>query len=170
MLCQLQVYRKLNHIYIYKHIYLYISILLQILFSYRLLQNMDTRAVLYLILITHNFVFNYNSSDIRIISFKVLLYTHEWQPTPVFLPGESQGWGSLVGCHLWGRTESDTTEVTQQYIPMNKASGHDGIPAELFKILKKMLLKCSPMDYIPHGILQARILAQVAFPFSRASS
>ena len=29
-----------------------------------------------------------------------------------FLPGESQGWGSLVGCRLWGRTESDTTEVT----------------------------------------------------------
>ena len=38
----------------------------------------------------------------------------QWQPTPVFLPGESQGVGSLVGCHLWGRTESDTTEVTQQ--------------------------------------------------------
>ena len=37
---------------------------------------------------------------------------HLWQPTPVFLPGESQGWGSLVGCHLWGRTESDTTEAT----------------------------------------------------------
>ena len=36
----------------------------------------------------------------------------EMQPTPVFLPGESQGRGSLVGCHLWGRTESDTTEVT----------------------------------------------------------
>ena len=33
---------------------------------------------------------------------------------PVFLPGESQGRGSLVGCHLWGRTESDTTEGTQQ--------------------------------------------------------
>ena len=32
--------------------------------------------------------------------------------TPVFLPGESQGWGSLVGCHLWGRTESDMTEET----------------------------------------------------------
>ena len=30
----------------------------------------------------------------------------------VFLPGESQGRGSLVGCRLWGRTESDTTEVT----------------------------------------------------------
>ena len=34
----------------------------------------------------------------------------EWQPTPVFLLGESQGWGSLVGCRLWGRTESDTAE------------------------------------------------------------
>ena len=32
--------------------------------------------------------------------------------TPVFLPGESQGWWSLVGCRLWGRTESDTTEAT----------------------------------------------------------
>ena len=36
----------------------------------------------------------------------------KWQPTPVFLPGESQGRGGLVGCHLWGRTESDTTEAT----------------------------------------------------------
>ena len=36
----------------------------------------------------------------------------KWQPTPVFLPGESQGRGSLVGCHLWGHTKSDTTEVT----------------------------------------------------------
>ena len=35
-------------------------------------------------------------------------------PTPVLLPGESQGRGSLVGCSPWGRTESDTTEATQQ--------------------------------------------------------
>ena len=33
---------------------------------------------------------------------------------PVFLPGESQGQGSLVGCRLWGRTELDTTEATEQ--------------------------------------------------------
>ena len=33
-------------------------------------------------------------------------------PTPVFLPGESQGRGSLVGCRLWGRTELDMTEAT----------------------------------------------------------
>ena len=38
----------------------------------------------------------------------------KWQPTPVFLPGDSQGWESLVGCRLWGRTESDTTEAMQQ--------------------------------------------------------
>ena len=31
----------------------------------------------------------------------------EMQPTPVFLPGESQEWGNLVGCHLWGHTELD---------------------------------------------------------------
>ena len=34
--------------------------------------------------------------------------------TPVFLPGESQERGSLVGCRLWGCTESDTTEVAYQ--------------------------------------------------------
>ena len=43
--------------------------------------------------------------------FPFTYWRRKWQPTPVFLPGESQGWGSLVGCHLWGRTESDTTEV-----------------------------------------------------------
>ena len=37
-----------------------------------------------------------------------------WQPTPVFLPGESPGHRSLVGCRLWGYTESDMTEVTWQ--------------------------------------------------------
>ena len=35
-----------------------------------------------------------------------------WQPTPVLLPGESQGQRSLVGCRLWGRTGSYTTEAT----------------------------------------------------------
>ena len=36
-------------------------------------------------------------------------WRRKWQPTPVFLPEESQGQGSLVGCRLRGRTESDTT-------------------------------------------------------------
>ena len=44
--------------------------------------------------------------------FTFMHWRRKWQPTPVFLPGESQGRGSLVGCRLWGLTESDTTEVT----------------------------------------------------------
>ena len=36
--------------------------------------------------------------------FTFMHWRRKWQPTPVFLPGESQGWGSLVGCCLWGRT------------------------------------------------------------------
>ena len=44
--------------------------------------------------------------------FTFIHWRRKWQPTPVFLPGESQGRGSLVGCRLWGRTESDTTEAT----------------------------------------------------------
>ena len=44
--------------------------------------------------------------------FTFMHWRKKWQPTPVFLPGESQGQGSLVGCCLWGRIESDTTEVT----------------------------------------------------------
>ena len=44
--------------------------------------------------------------------FTFMHWRRKWQPTPVFLPGESQGWGSLVGCSLWGCTESDTTEAT----------------------------------------------------------
>ena len=44
--------------------------------------------------------------------FTFMHWRRKWQSTPVFLPGESQGQGSLVGCRLWGRTESDTTEET----------------------------------------------------------
>ena len=44
--------------------------------------------------------------------FTFMHWRRKWQSTPVFLPGKSQGWGRLVGCCLWGRTESDTTEAT----------------------------------------------------------
>ena len=44
--------------------------------------------------------------------FTFMHWRRKWQPTPVFLPGESQGQRSLVGCRLWDRTESDTTEAT----------------------------------------------------------
>ena len=44
--------------------------------------------------------------------FTFMHWRRKWQPTLVFLPGESQGLGSLVGCHLRGRTELDMTEAT----------------------------------------------------------
>ena len=44
--------------------------------------------------------------------FTFMHWRRKWQPTPVFLPRESQGQGSLMGCCLWGRTESDMTEAT----------------------------------------------------------
>ena len=49
------------------------------------------------------------------ISLSLFTFRHwrrKWQPTPVFLPGESQGQGNLVGFRLWGHAESDTTEAT----------------------------------------------------------
>ena len=62
-------------------------------------------------------------------------WRRKWQPTPVSLPGESQGRGSLVGCSPWGRTESDMTEVMQQqsivyiyqsFLIHSSANGHLG--------------------------------------------
>ena len=47
-------------------------------------------------------------------TFTFMHWRRKWQSIPVFLPGESQGRGSMVGCRLCDRTESDTTEVTQQ--------------------------------------------------------
>ena len=49
-----------------------------------------------------------------VVSICISLMTYDWrrkwQPTPVFLPGESHGLRSLAGCSPWGRKESDTTE------------------------------------------------------------
>ena len=44
--------------------------------------------------------------------FTFMHWRRQWHPTPVLLPGKSHGQRSLVGCRLWGRTESDTTEAT----------------------------------------------------------
>ena len=49
----------------------------------------------------------------RLSAFTFTFHFHALEKnTPVFLPGESQGRGTLVGCRLWGCTESDTIEVT----------------------------------------------------------
>ena len=115
------------------------------------------------------------------------------QPTPVFLPGESQGRGSLVGCRLWGRTESDTTEATQQqqHIFLTSRTGDTFVflflisPSIIFsgsihvsaaaadKSLQSCPTLCDPIDGSPPGspvpgILQARTQEWVAVSFSNA--
>ena len=52
------------------------------------------------------------------------IWRRKWQPSPLLLPGESQGQRSLVGCRLWGRTESDTTEATQQQQQQQQQQQH----------------------------------------------
>ena len=44
--------------------------------------------------------------------FTFMRWRRKWQPTPVFLPGGSQGQRSLVGCRLWGHTELDTASAS----------------------------------------------------------
>ena len=70
--------------------------------------------------------------------FTFMHWRRKWQPTPVFLPGESQGWGSLVSCHLWAHTESDTTERLQFHFSLftfhfyaleKETATHSSVPA-----------------------------------------
>ena len=67
--------------------------------------------------------------------FSFIHWRRKWQPTPVFLPGESQGQGSLVGCCLWSRTVGHAWSdlavavranwhslwATSQYLPLRSA-------------------------------------------------
>ena len=63
-------------------------------------------------------------------------WRRKWQRTPVFLPGESQGRGSLVGCRLWGHTHSDTTEATQQASNEAVSKGQPGLTRICFSVLQ----------------------------------
>ena len=88
--------------------------------------------------------------------FSSMNWTRKWQPTPVFLPGEFQGRGGMVGCHLWdcrvGHNWSDLAAAAE-------SGSHSVVSDFLWS-----------MDYTVDGILQARILEWVAFSFSRWSS
>ena len=76
-----------------------------------------------------------------------LQWRRKWQPTPVFSPGESQGWGSLVGCRLCGCTESDTTEVTAAAATvatgMGKVSYHSNLKEGKCQRMFKVLHNCA---------------------------
>ena len=111
------------------------------------------------------------------LHFHFSLFIHwrrKWQPTPVFLPGESQGWGSLVDCHLWGHTKSDTTEVTQQQQQQHIIHIIKHV-LYVCSVAKLCLTFCNPMDCSllgspVQGILQARIPEWVAISSSMGSS
>ena len=82
--------------------------------------------------------------------FTFMHWRSKWQPTPVFLPGGSQGRGSLVGCRLWGGTELDWLKR------LSSSSMSDS---------------CDPMDCsLPgssvHGIFEARVPEWGAIAFS----
>ena len=42
-------------------------------------------------------------------------WRRKWQPTPVFLPGESHGQRTVFGYSPWGRKELDMTSVVRVY-------------------------------------------------------
>ena len=85
--------------------------------NYFLLTNRAHQLYLYMIMRKnsyHRILFLYPGGSV-VKSFPANSWDsqrRQWQPIPVFLPGESQGRGSLVGCRLWGCTELDTTEAT----------------------------------------------------------
>ena len=105
------------------------------------------------------------------------------------------GTGSLLGCRLWGRTESDTTER----LSSSSSSSQKGVegfslgdPGEFknnwcfFSQWEELIFVdhllgtewkrkscptlCNPVDYTVHGILQAKVLEWISCPFSRGSS
>ena len=93
--------------------YLYVQCIAQSLLtqSPRCLMNCGNKlpsALLKLETLAQPFVVSLTSPSL----FTFMHRRTKWHPTPVFLPGESQGRGSLVGCHLLGHTELDTTEAT----------------------------------------------------------
>ena len=114
----------------------------------------------------------------------------EWLPTPVFLPGESHGQKSLTGYSPWGCKDSDMTErqaLSLSVLLADSLSSFDGarhqagdtqlhanqslVGVVLGGLVAQLCLTvCNSMDYTDHGILQARILECVAFPFSKGSS
>ena len=62
--------------------------------------------------------------------FPFMHWRRKWQPTPAFLPGGSQGRGSLVGCRLWGGTESDTTERLHFHFSLSCPGEGNGNPLQ----------------------------------------
>ena len=60
--------------------------------------------------------------------FTFVHWRRKWQPTPVFLPGKSHGWRSLVGCSPWGRKDSDMSEWLHFHFSLSCIGEGNGNP------------------------------------------
>ena len=100
-------------------------------------------------------------------------WRRQWQPTPVFLPGKSQGWGSRVGCHLWGcRVGHDCSDLAAAAAWIGGELGGENRYMYMYiwvtllcawnchNIVNWLSVSCSvmPNSLQPHGLQPARIL------------
>ena len=118
--------------------------------------------------------------------FTFMHWRRKWQPAPVFLPGEPQGWWSAP---LKPRSGGVNQGYRAEYLrPMTESDfySHVSLPGAGICLSSNYVCHpvlvaqscptlCNPMNYSPpgssvHGILQARILDWVPIPFSRESS
>ena len=98
--------------------------------------------------------------------FTFLHWRRKWQPTPVFLPGESQGWGSLVGCRLW---------VTQSWTRLKQLSSSSSSIdiywcwcysfKYLFSLFCWLLMLCQFLLYSKMTHIHIYILSNILFHF-----
>ena len=105
-----------------------------------------------------------------------ITWRRKWQPIPTFLPRKPHGQRSLVGYSPWdpkrvghGLATKQLSNKNNKYLINFLIQFHSEEISEV-KVTQSCLTLCDPMDYRVHGILQARILEWVAFPFSRGSS
>ena len=91
--------------------------------------------------------------------FTFMHWRRKWQPTPVFLPGESQGRGSLVGCRLWGHTGSDTTEEQQAPLSSTISQNLLRFMSTESVMLSNRLILCLPLLLLPSILASIRVLS-----------
>ena len=92
-----------------------------------------------------------NCHFLMVSGFGIIQWRRKWQPTPVFLPGESQGQRSLVGYSPWSRKESDTTK----WLTHTHTHTHNGLES----IVQSAHFSHSVMSdsLRPHGLQHARL-------------